>query len=67
MKELKEGLSRGEEVAELPRPLKQKISDEILKRLKDLNVSGNVTEQRGGCNLIAFNVGRLMVMKGLIS
>ncbi|KAG7941512.1 hypothetical protein I3843_16G048200 [Carya illinoinensis] len=46
VKELKEGLSRGEVVVELPRPLKQKISDEILTRLKNLNVSANVTEQR---------------------
>ncbi|XP_040999112.1 uncharacterized protein LOC121244930 [Juglans microcarpa x Juglans regia] len=46
VKELKEGLSRGEVVVELPRPLKQKISDEILKSLKNLNVSANVTEQR---------------------
>ncbi|KAF5444966.1 hypothetical protein F2P56_034057 [Juglans regia] len=46
VKELKEGLSRGEVVVELSRPLKQKISDEILKSLKNLNVSANVTEQR---------------------
>lgn len=37
----------------LPRPLKQKITDEILERLKSLNGSANVTEQRGGYKSIS--------------
>ncbi|GMY28628.1 hypothetical protein FCV25MIE_23870 [Fagus crenata] len=46
VKKLKEELSRGEVVVQLPGPLKQKISDEILVRLKSLNGSANITQQR---------------------
>jgi hypothetical protein len=52
VKELKEELTRGEVVVQLPRPLKEKITDEILKRLKSLNGSANSTEQRGLWTLI---------------
>lgn len=46
VKKLKVELSRGDVMVALPRPLKQKITDEILERLKSLNGSANVTEQR---------------------
>ncbi|KAG2666403.1 hypothetical protein I3843_15G056800 [Carya illinoinensis] len=46
VKELEEELSRGEVVVELSRPLKQKITDEILERLRSLDAGANVTEQR---------------------
>lgn len=46
VKELKEELTRGEVVVELSWPLKEKITDEILVRLKSLNGSENTTEQR---------------------
>lgn len=53
VKELKKELTRGEVVVELPRSLKEKITDEILERLKSLNGSANATEQRGQWTLIA--------------
>lgn len=53
VKELKKELSRGEAVVELPRSLKEKITDEILERLKSLNGSANATEQRGQWTLTA--------------
>ncbi|KAK4599483.1 hypothetical protein RGQ29_009510 [Quercus rubra] len=46
-KVIKEEISRGEEVVQLPGPLKQKITDEILVRLKSLNGSANITQQQG--------------------
>ncbi|KAM3758263.1 hypothetical protein ACB098_01G030500 [Castanea mollissima] len=46
VKVIKEEISRGEEVVELPGPLKQKITDEILVRLKSLNGSANITQQQ---------------------
>ncbi|KAF8410037.1 hypothetical protein HHK36_002557 [Tetracentron sinense] len=45
VKEIKDGFSR-EEAEELPRPVKQKITNEILQRLKGLNANANVSEQR---------------------
>lgn len=53
VKELKEELTRGEVVVELSWPLKEKITDEILVRLKSLNGSEDTTEQRGQWTLIA--------------
>ncbi|PQM34938.1 uncharacterized protein Pyn_36171 [Prunus yedoensis var. nudiflora] len=46
VKALKKELSR-EVVVELPQPLKLKITNEIVERLKTLRPKANVTEQRG--------------------
>lgn len=46
VKELKE-FSQEQAVDELPRPLKQKITDEILLKLRSLNASSNSSQQRG--------------------
>ncbi|OUZ99833.1 hypothetical protein BVC80_7091g4 [Macleaya cordata] len=46
VKEIKEESSREEGVVELSRPMKQNIADEILQRLKGLNHSATVSEQR---------------------
>ena len=46
VKELKE-FSQEETVNELPQPLKQKITEEILMKLRSSNTSSNSTQQRG--------------------
>ncbi|KAH0983027.1 hypothetical protein GBA52_010204 [Prunus armeniaca] len=48
VKALKKELCR-EVVVELPQPLKLKITNEIVERLKTLRPKANVTEQRGQC------------------
>ncbi|KAJ6730067.1 hypothetical protein OIU85_020916 [Salix viminalis] len=45
VKELKE-FNREERVIELPKEVKNKITDEILKRLRSLNANANTSEQR---------------------
>ena len=49
VKELKE-FSQEETVDELPHPLKQKITEEILLKLRSSNASSNNTQQRGQYN-----------------
>ena len=66
VKVIKEEISRGEEVVQLPGPLKQKITDEILVRLKSLNGSANITQQQGGCTLISPKFW-LLVIKDLFT
>ncbi|KAF8377527.1 hypothetical protein HHK36_030909 [Tetracentron sinense] len=44
--EIKEGFSREESAVKLPPPVKQKITNEILERLKGLKANANVSEQR---------------------
>ena len=45
VKELKE-FNREERVIELPKEVKNKITDEILERLRSLNANANTSEQR---------------------
>ncbi|KAF9668586.1 hypothetical protein SADUNF_Sadunf14G0019100 [Salix dunnii] len=47
VKELKEEFNRGKMVAGLPKEVKDRITDEILQRLRSLNANANVSEQRG--------------------
>lgn len=51
VKELKE-FSQEDTVDELPNPLKQKITEEILLMLRSSNASSNITQQRGQYNLM---------------
>ncbi|XP_034926454.1 uncharacterized protein [Populus alba] len=44
--ELKEEFNREETVIELPKEVKNKITDEILERLRSLNANANISEQR---------------------
>ncbi|WCJ35398.1 hypothetical protein M5689_016655 [Euphorbia peplus] len=44
--ELNKGMKRDEKVFDLPMELKQRVSDEILVRLKSMNSSGNITKQQ---------------------
>jgi hypothetical protein len=46
VKELKEEFNREETVIELPKEVKNKITDEILERLRSLNANANISEQR---------------------
>lgn len=46
VKEIKKEFSRQEKFFKLPRTLKQRITEEILQRLKCLNANANVSEQR---------------------
>ncbi|KAJ6404861.1 hypothetical protein OIU84_012937 [Salix udensis] len=46
VKELKKEFNREERVIELPKEVKNKITDEILKRLRSLNANANTSEQR---------------------
>uniref|UniRef100_A0A2P2IQH2 Apple domain-containing protein n=1 Tax=Rhizophora mucronata TaxID=61149 RepID=A0A2P2IQH2_RHIMU len=46
VKGMKEELRREETRVELPEEIKQRVTDEILQRLRKLNVTANVTEQR---------------------
>ncbi|KAJ6872229.1 hypothetical protein NC651_031361 [Populus alba x Populus x berolinensis] len=47
VKELKEEFNRGEMVAGLPKEVTDRITDEILQRLRSLNANANISEQRG--------------------
>ncbi|CAK7347572.1 unnamed protein product [Dovyalis caffra] len=47
VKELEEEFNREETVVELPKEVKNKITDEILHRLRSLNANANISEQRG--------------------
>lgn len=53
MKEVEKELSREASEVELPQPIKQKITDEILQTLKSLDHNSNVSVQRGRCTLIS--------------
>ncbi|EEF52432.1 uncharacterized protein LOC8278898 [Ricinus communis] len=46
VKELKEELKRDEKVVELPVDVKQRITDELLLRLRSLDANANIKEQR---------------------
>lgn len=46
-----EFLSRQERVSKLSRPVKQKITDEVLDRLKGLKANANVSEQRASLEI----------------
>ncbi|KAA8528550.1 hypothetical protein F0562_035905 [Nyssa sinensis] len=46
VKKIKKELSSEERVFELPQHLKQKITDEILERLRRLNANANISEQQ---------------------
>ncbi|KAJ6335182.1 hypothetical protein OIU78_011924 [Salix suchowensis] len=46
VKELKKEFNREERVIELPKEVKNKITDEILERLRSLNANANTSEQR---------------------
>ncbi|XP_059634393.1 uncharacterized protein LOC132276800 [Cornus florida] len=46
VKEIKEGFLSEEKIIELPQHLKQKITDEILERLRGLNANASSREQR---------------------
>ncbi|KAL9385900.1 hypothetical protein Peur_022910 [Populus x canadensis] len=46
VKELKEEFNRGEMVAGLPKEVTDRITDEILQRLRSLNANANISEQR---------------------
>lgn len=50
-------MSTGEAV-QLPHPLKQKITDEILQRLKGLNGNGTANEQKGQHKLALMSCAR---------
>lgn len=43
---------------QLPHPLKQKITDEILQRLKGLNGNGTANEQKGQHKLALMSCAR---------
>lgn len=45
--QLKKRLVREERVVELPQHLRQKLTDEILNRLRSLDSAANSTKQRG--------------------
>lgn len=47
MNGLKQEFSRDESVFELPRAVKLRMIDEILRRLRSSDVKGNVSAQRG--------------------
>ena len=47
MNGLKQEFSRDESVCELPRAVKLRMIDEILRRLRSSDVKGNVSAQRG--------------------
>lgn len=49
MKKLRHELSSEEPVIEISRVVKQRLTDELLERLRSLDDSVNATQRRGGC------------------
>lgn len=67
MKKLNKELSGEGMVVELPQHLKQKITDEILQRLKTLNANASVSEQRGTCFSTSMGSWRMIARMSLYS